>query len=74
MCIEKVIAGALIVIGLFYVAVPHDIHISSGLGFEWTHTMHIMFGLVLFIIAGILWFSKQKKTRPAARRKARRRR
>ncbi len=74
MCIEKVIAGVLIVIGLFYVAVPHDIHISSGLGFEWTHTMHIMFGLVLFIIAGILWFYKQEKTRTPARKRKRRRR
>ena len=72
MCIEKVIAGALIIIGLFYVTMPHSIHISSGLGFEWTHTMHIMFGLVLFITAGILWFSKQKKTRPSARKRRRR--
>lgn len=68
MGIEKIIAGILVIIGLFYVAVPHDVHVSSGIGFGWNHTMHITFGVVLFIIAGMLYFWKQKKARPAAKR------
>ena len=68
------LVAILAVIGLFYVAAPHSVHISSGLGFGWTHTMHIMFGVVLFIIAGILYFSykKPKKAAPAAKKRRKR--
>lgn len=51
---SKVVGIILIIIGLFYAAAPHEIHVSSGAGFGWDHTMHIMLGAVLIIIGLIL--------------------
>ena len=52
----------LLILGLFYAAAPHDIHVSSGAGFGWDHTVHIVLGVILIII-GILaiYFSSKKK-------------
>ncbi len=55
------IAAILAIIGLFYVAAPHSLHVSSGLGFGWGHTMHIVFGFALFVIAGALYSMSGKR-------------
>lgn len=43
----------LLVVGAFYVAMPHSIHISSGIGFGLSHSLHILLGIVL-LVAGII--------------------
>ena len=61
-----IIGIILIIIGVFYAAAPHSIHVSSGVGFGWEHTMHMIFGIVLIIIGLILIVAlrgkKQKQT------------
>lgn len=56
---KRILGIIIILIGIFYAAVPHDIHISSGLGFGWEHTMHIILGAIL-IIAGLFLEWKMK--------------
>ena len=51
----KMILGIIILlIGLFYAAAPHSLHVSSGLGFGWDHAMHQILGVVLIIIGAVL--------------------
>ena len=71
---KKLIPIVIAIIGLFYVAAPHDVHVSSGLDFGWTHSAHIVLGFVLFVIAGAIYFSGGKraakiKARPAVKAK-----
>ena len=61
------LAAVLAVIGLFYVAAPHTLHISSGFGLGWDHTAHMVLGFVLFVLAGIA-YSISGKTKPARRK------
>jgi len=49
-------------LGVFYTLLPHDIHVSSGLGFGLDHSMHIALGVVFFVIAGVsYWYFGKKK-------------
>ena len=51
----KLIIGIIIfVVGIFYAAVPHDIHVSSAVGFGLEHTTHVLLGLILLVIGIIL--------------------
>ena len=58
---QYVIAGILALVGLFYAVLPHSVHISSGIGFGVSHTVHIVIGIVL-IIAAIVVFVLAKKS------------
>lgn len=56
----KLIIGViLLLVGIFYGAAPHSLHVSSGLAFGLDHTMHIVLGIVLIII-GIVAIWKRK--------------
>lgn len=46
-----VAAGTAMGIGLFFKSAPHEIHISSGLGFGMEHTAHIGLGAILIAIS-----------------------
>jgi len=51
----KLIIGIIIfIIGIFYAAVPHGIHVSSGMDFGLEHTTHVLLGLILLVIGIIL--------------------
>lgn len=55
----KVVSVILILLGLFYVLVPHDIHVATiGLGLE--HTMHQVLGVILLVIGIVLWWKGKK--------------
>ena len=58
---QYIIAGILALVGLFYAALPHSVHISSGIGFGLSHTVHIVIGVVL-IIAAIAVFMAARKS------------
>jgi hypothetical protein len=45
------IAGAVIGIGLFYKSAPHEIHITSGIGFGLVHPAHTMLGMILIALS-----------------------
>ena len=57
---QYVIAGVLALVGLFYAALPHSVHTSSGIGLGLSHTVHVIIGAV-FIIAAIVVFMAAKK-------------
>ncbi len=57
---KYVIAGILGLVGLFYAVLPHSVHISSGVGFGLSHTVHLVIGAV-FIIAAIVVYVAAKK-------------
>ncbi len=47
---KRILGIIILLIGVFYAAVPHNLHVSSGLGIGLEHTMHIALGAVLIII------------------------
>ena len=62
---KLILVAVLIVVGLYFVidhtGLPLN-HEAVGLGTN--HTMHTLFGVVLFVIAGAIWWqgkSKKKK-------------
>lgn len=62
--LARVIAGLiLLLLGLFYAFLPHNIHVSYGLdwliGLNFSHTIHIILGLIL-LVAGIIVLRKKK--------------
>ena len=52
-----VIAGLL---GLFYALMPHSVHINSGMGFGLPHTAHLLIGIVLIIVAIVVFVMARK--------------
>ena len=58
--IKYIIAGIVGLLGLFYAALPHSIHISSGIGFGLSHTIHIAIGVVLIIVAIVVYMAAKK--------------
>lgn len=46
----------LAILGLFYAAVPHAVHVSSGLTFGLDHSIHIALGVVLLVAAGLVYW------------------
>ena len=57
--IKMIITVILALVGLFYLATPHEIHVSSGLGFGLEHPVHMLIGVVLLVIAFLMF--KMKK-------------
>lgn len=56
----KIVAAVIGIVGLFYAALPHSIHVSSGFGFGLTHPIHIAIGVVLIIIAIVVFMAAGK--------------
>jgi hypothetical protein len=49
--------------GLFYLVLPHQLHVALGLDFAASHSDHIVFGIVLLIFSGIIWYINREKTK-----------
>ncbi len=56
-----VIGIIILVIGAFYTFFPHSIHISSGLGFGFVHSIHVTIGIVFLIVGGFLLWKRNKE-------------
>lgn len=54
------IAAIVGLLGLFYAVMPHSIHINSGIGFGLPHTAHLLIGVVLIIVAIIIFVMAKK--------------
>lgn len=52
--IIKVIGVILLLIGIFYLFLPHSIHIALKLDFGWEHYVHIALGGLLLVLGSIL--------------------
>jgi len=53
----KLVPSAVLgILGLFYVAAPHTLHVSSGASLGLDHTYHMVLGLVLLVIAAVVYF------------------
>ena len=62
----KVIGVILIILGLVYAAVPHDMHTSWGIGFGQVHAIHMVLGIILIIIGlALLMLGRGKKPQKA---------
>lgn len=63
------ISGAVIVVGLFYKFLHHDIHTASGIGFGLSHIDHIQIGNILTTISvlalAVLMFKNNRSERQA---------
>ena len=46
----------LAILGLLYLAVPHSIHVSSGIDLGLNHNVHIIIGVVLLAVAGLVYW------------------
>ena len=58
---KMIVSVVLLLVGLFYALAPHDLHVSTGLGFGLDHTMHMAFGVVLIVAGAVmLWKGKKK--------------
>ncbi len=58
---KKIIGVILGIIGLFYLVLPHSVHIASGLALGLSHGIHVLLGIVLIIIAALLIWKKKGK-------------
>ena len=53
----KIVPTAILgILGLIYLAVPHDIHVSSGLGFGLDHSVHVVLGIALLALAAVVYW------------------
>ncbi len=57
---KYIIAGFLGLLGLFYVVMPHSIHISSGIGLGLPHAVHLAIGVALIITAIIIFIAAKR--------------
>lgn len=62
---KKILSIVLILVGLFYAIVPHNTHVSSGLGFGADHTVHIALGVILLIVGVVVLWKGKKSSKPA---------
>lgn len=58
--LSLIIGIVILLVGAFYTFIPHSIHISSGLAFGFSHTIHISIGIVLLIVGGFLLWKRKK--------------
>jgi len=58
--ISLIIGIILLLVGAFYSLFPHSIHISSGIGFGFSHTIHITIGVILLIIGIVVLIMGRK--------------
>lgn len=52
----------LALLGAFYTFAPHTIHVSSGLDFGYSHTVHVLSGTLMLLMA--LYLHKQMNQPP----------
>ncbi len=52
--VNLIIGIILLLIGAFYTFLPHTTHVSSGIGFGLTHTIHLTIGIIVLIIGIIV--------------------
>ena len=57
---KYVIAAVVGLLGLFYAVMPHSVHINSGIGFGLPHTAHLLMGVVLIIVAIVIFVMARK--------------
>ena len=57
---QYVIAAIVGLLGLFYAVMPHSVHINSGIGFGLPHTAHLLIGVVLVIVAIVIFVMARK--------------
>jgi len=55
---EKLLRGVLIIVGLYYLVIPHSVHVTYNLDFGLTHMTHNLIGIGL--ILGGLFIKKIK--------------
>ena len=55
-----VIGIILLVLGIFYVAAPHTMHVSTGLDFNIEHSMHQILGVILLVVGIVLLWKGRK--------------
>ena len=56
-----IVGVILLLLGLFYVAAPHSVHVATGLGFGMEHNTHQILGVVLIVIGAVaIWKGKKK--------------
>lgn len=55
--------GIFVLVGLFYLLAPHEMHVGMGLDFGATHTDHLVFGAVFLLMAGLMWHLNGKKSK-----------
>ncbi|MFA4819949.1 MAG: hypothetical protein WC613_03235 [Candidatus Aenigmatarchaeota archaeon] len=54
--VVMIVGIILLLLGIFYVAAPHSMHVSTGLGFSMEHSTHQILGVILFVVGiVILW-------------------
>jgi len=57
---SRMIGGVILgIIGLFYAILPHSMHTGSGLGFGLSHTVHVVLGVILIVVAALLLWHKK---------------
>ena len=55
-----IVGVILLLLGIFYVAAPHSVHVSTGLGFSMEHSTHQILGVILLVV-GIVAIWKGRK-------------
>ena len=53
--VKLIVAVILALVGLYYLVAPHTLHVSSGFGFGLDHTMHMLLGVVLLVVAAVVY-------------------
>ncbi len=53
--VKLILSIILALVGLYYLAAPHSLHVSSGLGFGLEHTYHMVLGVVLLVVAAFVY-------------------
>lgn len=56
--ISKIIMLLLFLIGVFFLALPHTVHVSLGFAY-FSHPVHMVFGAVVLLLDG-LWFKRAR--------------
>lgn len=56
----KIISAVLVLLGLFYALMPHDLHVATPLGLGLDHTMHIALGVILVVVGIVVWWKVKK--------------
>ena len=56
--VKLIITVILALVGLFFLAAPHDVHLSLGLVAE--HSMHMVLGVVLLVVAAVVHMKMKK--------------
>ena len=52
-----------VLVGLFYLLAPHEMHVGTGLDFKASHADHLVFGAIFLIMAGLMWHLNGKKSK-----------